>query len=197
MVAVTQQPATPRPGPQLALLPSGQDDILSQYLPGILRQDPFLASFLRIFDSVLRPLLEMIGAVDSYLDPALTPAGMVGWLATWVGEELAPAWPEEARRALAGEAVALHRERGTGAGLRRALQLVTGREPLVIENTPGLRLDADARLGINTSLESAAPHTIFVTLPGSAAETDLDAVGEVFRRMKPAHATYSVRTTEA
>jgi hypothetical protein len=66
---------------------------------------------------------------------------------------------------------------------------------LVTENTGGLRLDADARLGINTSLQDAEPYTIRVVICG-ADGVDMDAVTDVIERLKPAHAAYSIETAE-
>ncbi len=196
MVAVAVQP-TPPAARALRALEIGPDDLLINYLPGVLRQDAFLVNFLRIFDSVLRPLIEMIDSVDSYIDPGLGPTPIADWIGLWVGAEVEQSWSEDIRRALIKETVGLHRQRGTAAGLRRALATVTGAEALVIENTPGLRLDADARLGINTTLAAGEPNTIHVTLPQGSDSVDLEAVGDVIRRMKPAHATYAVQITEA
>lgn len=175
--------------------PEQPDDIIAPYLPAILRQDPFLSNLLRVFDSVLRPLLQMLDAFDCYFDPKLTPSEMISWLGTWVGEEIPGSWPEAARRALVKEAATIHRMRGTKAGLKRALELVTGREVLVTENTAGLRLDPDAKLGINTSLQDQEPYTIWVVICGGDG-VDLDAVTDVIERLKPAHAAYSIKTAE-
>ena len=171
------------------------DEIIAPYLPAILRQDAFLANLLRVFDELLRPLLQTLDALDSYFDPTLTPAELVPWLATWVGEEMPVSWPMAARRAMVKEAATIHRMRGTKAGLKRALELVTGREVLVTENTSGLRLDADAKLGLNTSLQDPEPYTIWVVICGGDG-VDLDAVTDIIERLKPAHAAYSIKTAE-
>ncbi len=173
-------------------LPS-EDEILRSYLPGILREDPFLARFLRVFDTILRPLVVTIDTMDQYLDPALTPAALLPWLGAWFGEDLPEAWPERVRRSLIREAVVIHRARGTKASLKRALELVTGCEVLITENTNGFRLDDDTMLGINTSLQNANQSTIQVVIRGGD-EVDLEAVTEVIRRLKPAHAAFTVRT---
>jgi phage tail-like protein len=171
-------------------------EIFAPYLPAILRRDPFMVRFLGIFDELWRPLLEMIDAVDCYFDPALTPMEMVEWLATWVGEDLAQTWPEGAKRGLVREAAAIHRARGTRAGLKRALELVTGKEVLVTDNTTGLRLDEDATLGLNTHLQTPEPNHINVVVRGKLNDIDMDAVRAVIRKLKPAHAVTSVTATE-
>jgi hypothetical protein len=121
---------------------------------------------------------------------------MVQYLATWVGEELMQSWPEGAKRRLVAEAAWIHRARGTRAGLKRALELLTGKEVLVTDNTNGLRLDEDATLGINTDLHAPEPNMINIVVRGKAAEIDMDAVTVVVRKLKPAHAVFTVTTTE-
>jgi len=193
MVAVRTQPLSV---PSLRLVSEEErpEDILAQYLPGILRQDAFLSEFLRIFDEILRPIIETIDSIDGYFDAKLTPVGLLPWLATWVGD--GAGLPETATRALLGEVAQIHRDRGTKRGLQRALQIATGAEALVIENTAGLRLDADARLGINTSLATPERNAIQVTLIKGAGAIDEDLVAGVLREFKPAHATYTVRVSE-
>jgi phage tail-like protein len=171
------------------------DSILAAYLPGILRQDPFLANFLRVFDSMLRPLLETLDSIDSYFDPGLTPPDMIPWLGSWLGEEFPSHWPASVRRALLREAATIHRARGTKFGLKRALELVTGREVLVMDNASGLRLDEEAKLGINSSLELPDLNSIHIVINGGSG-IDLRAVTQVIQQLKPAHAVFSIRITD-
>ena len=192
--------AVPMP-PPLPVRPirvlEGEPEFLAKYLPAVLRQDPFTQRLLRLFDEMLRPLLATIDSVDYYLDPLLTPPAFVEWLASWVGEELSPAWPDRSRRALITEAAWIHRARGTRAGIKRAVELVAGCEALVIDNTIGLRLDEDGKLGLNTVLQASEPHRIHIVLRSSAGEIDLAAVNEVVRRLKPASAVFSVELADA
>jgi phage tail-like protein len=171
------------------------EDILSNYLPGILRQDHFLSNFTRIFDAMLRPLLTHLDAVDYYFDPRMTPAELLPWLGSWLGEALPESWPTASRRALIAESATIHRARGTKAGLKRALELLTGREVLVTDGSEGFRLDEDGRLGVNSSLQIPEPHRIFIVIRGGG-EVDLKPVNELIHRLKPAHADFSVRVTD-
>ena len=173
-----------------------QDDILASFLPAILRQDPFLANFLRIFDAQLRPLLQMLDAVDHYFDPRMTPSELLPWLAGWAGEELPETWQDANRRALVAQAAAIHRARGTRKGLKKALELLNGCEVLITENTAGLRLDADAKLGINTSLQDVDPNKIHIVIRNGGNGVDLEAVNDVAERLKPAHAELVIRTLD-
>jgi len=174
-----------------------EPEFLAKYMPAIFRQDPFMQRLLRMFDEMLRPLLETVDAVDCYFDPLLTPPGFVEWLASWVGQELSPSWPDHSRRALVSEAAWIHRARGTQAGIKRAVELVAGCEALVIDNTEGLRLDEDGRLGVNTALQASNQNRINIVLRGSAADIDLEAVNDVVRKLKPAHCVFSVELSDA
>src|SRR5438105_7589102 len=101
MVAVvtTQPPPTPAPAPLLYEVEPAPD-ILASYLPAVLRQDEFLGRLLKVFDAILRPLLETMDATDCYIDPALAPAAMLEWLAGWVGADVGRQIPESSRRNL-------------------------------------------------------------------------------------------------
>jgi phage tail-like protein len=143
---------------------------------------------------MLRPLLEQLDALDCYFDPRMTPPELLPWLETWVSISTQRTLSEPARRALLREAAMLHRTRGTHACLKRALELVTGCEVLVIENSGGLRLDDDGELGINTTLQEPESDMIHIVLRGGI-EVDLQAVNDVIQQFKPAHAAFSVRVT--
>lgn len=192
--------AVPMP-PSIPMRPimvlESEPEFLAKYMPAIFRQDPFMQRLLRMFDEMLRPLLETVDAVDCYFDPLMTPPAFVDWLASWVGEELSPSWPDHARRALVSEAAWIHRARGTQAGIKRAVELVAGCEALVIDNTEGLRLDEDGRLGVNTALQASNQNRINIVLRGSAADIDLEAVNDVVRTLKPAHCVFSVELADA
>jgi phage tail-like protein len=170
-----------------------QEDILAKYLPAILRQDPFLAGYLRIFDAQIRPLLQMLDSIGVYFDPKVTPAELLPWLAGWVGEGLPQTWPEAQRRSLIAEAAATHRARGTKKGLKHALELMTGCEVLITENTAGLRLDADAKLGVNTSLQEIDRNKIHIVIRNRGG-VDLEAVNDLVDKLKPAHTEAIIRT---
>ena len=197
MVTAERPPASsfePQP-PAPTLAVEEEEDILGSFLPGILRNDPLLASFMRIFDSMLRPLLQQLAALDYYFDPGTTPSELLPWLETWVTDGTLRTLAEPARRALLSEVAILHRTRGTAACLRRALELATGCEVRVIENSDGLRLDEDGDLGINTSLQGSRSDMINVVIRGNT-EADLRAVNDVVQRLKPAHAEFSVRVMQ-
>jgi phage tail-like protein len=171
-----------------------------QYLPAIYQKDPFLGRFLLIFESILGPIEETIDQIAAYLDPRLTPAELLPWLASWVGLELDENWPPDRQRALVGATVMLYRWRGTRRALRDHLRIYTGREPLIVENFDGLRLGQDASLGVNTSLGVARQHHIAVTVTVDQPENlDEQVLRRIIELEKPPHAGYTltIRTPDA
>jgi phage tail-like protein len=164
-----------------------------QYLPAPYQTDPFLGRFLLIFESILGPIEQTIDLLVHYLDPRLTPAELLPWLASWVGIELDDNWPLARRRELVYWAVTLYRWRGTRRGLRDHLRLYTGRTPLIVENFDGLRLDQDGTLGENAAMGEPRQNWIKVTVL-SARPADLEerVIRQIIEFQKPAHVGYSL-----
>lgn len=95
-------------------------------LPALYADDDFAQRFTSGLDTVLAPVFATLDNLPAYLDPRVTPADFLGWLASWVGGVDDPDWPLALRREAAVRAVALHRGRGTRRGLAEALRLVLG-----------------------------------------------------------------------
>jgi phage tail-like protein len=105
---------------------------LGAHLPALYQaKDPFALGLAAAFDGVLAPIFASLDNFDSYLDPALAPPDFLEWLGTWVGLVLDESWSPERQRALVSAASALYRVRGTVAGLKAHLELVTGTEVLI------------------------------------------------------------------
>lgn len=99
---------------------------IASYLPAMLQADEFCVRFTEGLDPVLAPVLSTIDNIDAYVDPWLTPADFLDWLAGWFGLELDATWPEERRRGLVANALELGRWRGTVVGLALLVELYTG-----------------------------------------------------------------------
>jgi phage tail-like protein len=95
-------------------------------LPAMLQDDPFLQRFTEGLDDVLVPFLATMDSLHGYVDPDLAPEDFLGWLAGWVGLDLDPRWPVEVRRSLLRNAAQVQDARGTAAGLRAEMALLTG-----------------------------------------------------------------------
>ena len=168
---------------------------LLQYLPAIYSGDPFIGRFLRIFEDVHTPLRRRASSLPHYFDPTLAPPTLQDALAGWVGAErggVLGRLPPEAWGKLIRESVELHRWRGSKRGLRRALELATGRTPLITDYGAGTVLGDDAHLGTNTTLQEGEPFRITVTFECEPDEIDAAVVGAIIRRHRPAHVVHTV-----
>lgn len=188
------------PARLLALPPGGiaLHSRLLQYLPGIYRDDPFIARFLLVFQSILDPIEQKIDSTHHYLDPGLTPPGFLSWLASWLGLTFEPRMDVVAQRELIRRAIQLSRWKGTRRALREELAIRTGGRALIVENFEGMRIGQDASLGLNTHLGVRREHCIAVTLATDEATTlDQRQVDIMVDELKPAHVGHVVRLVSA
>ncbi|MFI8519483.1 phage tail protein [Streptomyces sp. NPDC085481] len=99
---------------------------IGEQLPALYADDDFAQRFTAGLDTVLAPVFTTLDNLPAYLDPRVTPADFLSWLASWVGGVDDPRWPLALRREAVARAVELHRRRGTRRGLVEALHLVLG-----------------------------------------------------------------------
>jgi phage tail-like protein len=166
-----------------------------QYLPPVYRDDEFMGQFLLIFEDIMKPLENTVDNLAMYFDPLLTPEPLLPWLAFWVNLILSPTWPLERRRDLVRSAAALYRLRGTRRGLSEYIRIYTGSVPEISEYIPGMRLDYDTKLGIDTQLGSSGTghhFTVSVELDGNN-EIDVGTVKSIIDFQRPAHTVYTLQ----
>lgn len=60
---------------------------IASMLPAVFADDDLALRFVAGLDDVLAPILNVLDCLDTYFDPALTPADFAQWLGTWVGAE--------------------------------------------------------------------------------------------------------------
>jgi phage tail-like protein len=166
-------------------------------LPAIYAADEFAGRFLRIFEDVFDPISVMVDNLPYYFDPMTAPVELLDWLAMWVDLHEGEEWPLPRRRALIAAAAAIYRMRGTRAGIKQHVGIYTGGLPLVMERTNGFRLDADARLGLNTSIGENRPQTftVVVAVP-RPDELDMDTLRGIIEADKPVETTYVLRVVK-
>jgi len=136
-----------------------------RYLPAIYQQDgasrDFLERFLSLFESIFADLENDIATVTRFFDPDTTPPEFLGWLGSWLSLALEEDWPEETRRQLIREAPDLYSIKGTVAGIRRVVELLTGKTPVIMEAAQAgepLTLGGEHHLGVNSLLLGAPRH---------------------------------------
>jgi phage tail-like protein len=166
-----------------------------QYLPGLYRDDEFMGRFLLIFEDIMQPLDNTVSNLALYFDPRITPESLLQWLASWVDLALDATWPIERRRELVKSAAELYRWRGTKRGLTEYLRIYTGSIPEISEYIPGMRLDHETQLGINTRLGSSGEghhFTVSLELNGNNY-VNIDTVRSIIESQKPAHTVYTLQ----
>lgn len=166
-----------------------------EYLPALYRDDEFIGRFLLIFESVMKPLENVIGNLDLYFDPRMTPEPLLPWLASWLDLALDSTWPIKKRRALVESCTELYRWRGTKRGLSDYLRIYTGTVPEISEYVPGMRLDRETKLGIDTKLGSSGTgHHFTVSLDlNEDDDVNADTVRAIIETQKPAHTVYTLQ----
>jgi phage tail-like protein len=165
----------------------------------------FLDRFLAIFEGLFTDIEGRIAAAALVTDAIACPADALPWLAGWVGLGLEPGLAPERRRLMLADAATLARQRGTLAGLKRALDLVSGGavtrgQVVVVENFRLRRTlatllgvqfaDASDPLtaGISQSGNSVVGDTLFLGDPKSLDEGALKTFLALFRHLAPADA---------
>jgi phage tail-like protein len=177
-----------------------------QYLPAIYERDDLMGRFLMLFESFWAPIEKQIDGLYHYLDPRITPADHLPWLASWLDLDLDERWPEARIRQLIRWAIALHRSRGTKWGLLKYLEIYTGQQAEIIEQrAQNAVIGRGARLGPGIALgQGNRPHTFTVTLhlpPIEASrkreQTRLEelrrrTIESIIEIQKPAHTLYTL-----
>jgi phage tail-like protein len=175
-----------------------------QHLPPFFQDDPFVARFLLSFERILTgfpaadpsnfpsvPLgiEQVLDRIQTYFDPATTPADFLPWLAEWVATSLREDWDEQTRRSFIAQIVPLYRRRGTTRALKMLLQIYLNpsndpsHDPTVevIDNDPAFpRHYFLVRFRVNDQAESAS------------VWTKQQIAIEIINREKPAHTYFGL-----
>lgn len=154
-------------------------------MPAVFQDDPFTMRWTDALDEVLAPVPAVLDCIEAYFDPLLAPEDFLAWVAGWCGMTLDENWPLPRRRAVVAAAPELYRERGTVAGLRRHVELVTGGQ-VEISDSGGVTWSATpVDLG-----DSAWPDGPGLTIRVSVtdpAEINVRALDALISAIKPAH----------
>ncbi len=161
-------------------------------LPALLQEDSFAQGLVAGLDDVLTPIFATLDSIEAYVDSGLSPDDFLRWIAGWVGVELDERWPEDRRRAVVASAVDLHARRGTVAGLRDHLELVTGGTVLIVESG-GARWSQSA--GGELPGQTAPRMSIRISADDPAA-LDLQALDTLVSESKPAHVVHRLEVVQ-
>jgi phage tail-like protein len=165
---------------------------IADLLPSVYQElDPFVLRFTAGLDDVLAPVLATLDCLDAYVDPMLAPEDFLDWLAGWVGAVLDENAPLALRRVAVSRAAELHRSRGTVAGLRTSLELLTGARVEVADSGGVSWSSAPSGSSGSPDGDAAAWVAVRVELPPGSAVSDR-VISAAVTAAKPAHVQHSV-----
>lgn len=132
-----------------------------RYLPAVYQEDPgskdFLERFLSIFETMFYGLELKTDNIFKLFDPDAVPGSFLHYLAGWLNMSLEEGWPEEIKRVFIREAFFLYKRKGAPEGLRRLIEIYTGKTPLLIEHAltgKPMVLGKQVLLGVHTVLNA-------------------------------------------
>jgi phage tail-like protein len=117
--------------------------MLNQLPVGMLDSD-FFVRFVSIFQELGDTLLEDADNIDNIVDLTIAPLPVVRWLGSWIGiDGIDASLPDELQRRIVASTAQTLAWRGTAAGLRRFLELISG-EPAEVVDGGGVWRAGDA-----------------------------------------------------
>ena len=161
-------------------------------LPAVYQEDDFVQRFVTAFDEALAPIFLTLDTLVAYIDPELAPPDFLDWLAEWVGIEVDDTWTVERRREIVAGAAAMHRGRGTTAGIAAAVRLAVGGRVSVVDNgasawspVPGGQLPGSAEASLRVTVRVVDPSTV-----------DRTRLDRAVTAVKAAHVPHTIEVLE-
>jgi phage tail-like protein len=158
-------------------------------MPTMLLDSDLATALVGAFDTVLAPVFTTIDCFDAYLDPELTPADFLPWLASWVGVALNERWTVDRQRKFVAHAVELYLWRGTVRGIAAAVEVYAGVTP-EIEDNGAVGWGRQPRGDIPGD---AAPRLVVRVPASDAVELDEESISRIVADAKPAHVPHTVQ----
>jgi phage tail-like protein len=166
---------------------------LALQLPAVFQEDEFTQRFVAGFDDGLAPILATLNDLPAYFDPQLAPMDFVAWLSGWVGVVLDESWTDDACRAVVGQAIGLHRRRGTAAGIAGAIALAVECDVEIADSggsawssTPGGAIPGDPVPYLRVTVTVDDPESV-----------DVQRLSALVASVKPAHVLHTVEVVVA
>lgn len=160
---------------------------IGSYLPALYQEDDLTQRLLAGLDEVLAPVFATLDALPAYLDPGTAPEDFLAWVGSWLGLVLDPEWSPQRRRAVVAEASRLYGLRGTAAGLRELLALVSDAD-IEVSDSGGVAVSELP----GGELPGTPEPTVTVRLHGLKQDA-VDALLPLIRAWRPAHVLVSLQ----
>jgi phage tail-like protein len=168
-------------------------------LPALFQEDDIAQAFTQGLDVLLAPIFLTLDAIDSYVDPWLSPIDFLTWVGEWVSAEYDESLPEQRQRALVARSAELLGWAGTAKGLADLVELLAGARP-EIEDSGGVGWSVETGGDLPGS---AAPSVTIrvrvedVPAAGPGREDRLERIRNVVLRNLPAHVIATVEVSAA
>ena len=114
----------------LSILAEG--DHMADYLPAVYQEQDFTYRYLSVFTAMVQDLEQAIGETRRQLDPGSADPEMLRYLAHWLCAE--PDVPEEELRQTLPRVLEEYETMYTVSGIRRSVERLTGKDPMIIEH---------------------------------------------------------------
>jgi phage tail-like protein len=163
---------------------------IGMQLPAVYREyDPYVMQFTAGLDTVLAPVWLAIDCFAAYLEPLISPADILEWLADWVGVVVDDNWRPDQLRNLIAHATDLYRWRGTTDGIADLVEAYTGIRPVVTDNG-GIEISDEP----GGKPPGSATPLVEVTLPNRTIDPEsTERLWRLLRTALPAHIQLSFR----
>ena len=161
---------------------------MAETLPAMLREDWFAQELCASIDEVVAPVLLSMDTFDYYLDPATTPADMIGWLAGWLGLSVDLGADLAQQRRELQTAGVLNATRGTRRSLELSLESALGM-PVEVVESGGARWSPSPGGALPGEPEPVV--RVIVRAP-SGRQIDTDRLDALVRSVKPAHVRHEI-----
>ncbi|MCX7746451.1 MAG: phage tail protein [Clostridia bacterium] len=172
-----------------------------RYLPAVYRQEEnnrdFLERFLAIFETLLMDMEDKIDQVSRHFDIGTADAGMVRWVARWLGIKADAAWDEERLRKLVACAPELYKRRGTVYAISKIIEIFTGERPLIVEQVQVREMENNYDVReIFVNLYGNNVYVFYVLLKPWQIKDDEErqALEKIVNSQKPAHTEAVIMT---
>lgn len=180
-----------------------------RHLPAIYQQPAsdgshLVQGLLWIAQSLFVGIERSLDRLPETFDPHGAPPEFLPWLASWLALGLDAGWDDRTRRRVLRRAAALYRVRGSKDALIEWIQLFTGLDVTIDENTwvfNGFRVGVEATIGVDSMVlervNKAHAFVVHVPVPADQlSEDDLSRLYRVINAEKPAHTIYCLAFAE-
>lgn len=161
---------------------------LGGLMPAVYQEDEFTMRWTAGLDDVLAPAISTLDCLAAYVDPLLTPADFLPWLAGWFGAVVDENWPLARQRASVAASTEMYRQRGTTAGLRALVAMVTGGHVDVVDSG-----GTSWSLRPGSPLPGGGPPRLVIRVTvADPKRLDVAALNELLTAVKPAHVVHEL-----